>query len=388
VAKLIDATLLEVRAAPDSAAAWGKLGSVLMHYEFVQEATDAFNEAERLAPSEPRWPYLHGILLLSREPGIALAKLRRAVSLSPERIDAPRLRLAQFLAEHGPFAEAEALFNFLLRADPAHTPALLGLARLRQSEGRLADCTNLLARCLADPHTARNAHVLLAAVQQAQGNPTAAALAARRSTGLPADAPWPDPWWTEALIYRVGRKARLEDASQLIEQGQPAEAARLLKGVAQDYPNDEEAWYQLGWALNQTRQFTEAEPALRQYLSLAPDSPKGHAQLGVVLLGLQRYDDAIAVLQAGLKLKPGWRELHSNLGYACVQLRRYDEAIGHYRNALRQDPNYVRTYTALAELLNLRGDRDEARRLVHQALELDPSDAYAKSLLQRLDSGR
>jgi tetratricopeptide (TPR) repeat protein len=385
VARLVETTLLEVRAAPDSATAWGKLGSVLMHYEFIQPASDAFAEAERLAPSDPRWPYLHGVLLRSADPGVALSKLRRAVSLSPERLDAPRLTLAQFLAERGQAAEAETLFNVLLRGNSAHTAALLGLARLYQGEGRWVDCTNLLVRCLSDPRTTKSAHVLLAAVQQVQGDATSAALTARRSSELSADAPWPDAWWTEALAYRVGRKARLEDASELIEQRQPMEAARILRGVTQDYPSDDEAWYQLGWALNQVRQFAEAEPALRQHLRLSPDSPKGHAQLAVALLGGKRYDEAIAVLEAGLRLKPGWRELHSNLGYACVQLGRHAEAIAHYRDALSRDPNYVPSYTALAELLRLRGEHDEARRLARQALDLEPSNAFAKSLLQRLE---
>lgn len=385
VAKLIEGTLAEVRTAPESAAAWGKLGSVLMHYEFLDEATVAFARAERLAPKEPRWPYLHALLLLPREPGAALPHLRRATALSPERPDAPRLRLAQFLAERGQSAEAAALFDDLRRADPAHAPALLGLARLRQNEGRLADSSNLLVRCLTNPHTAKAAHLTLAAVQQTQGHSSAVAETARQLANLPADAPWPDPWWTEALAWRVGRKARLEDASALIDQGQLAPAAQLLAAVSRDYPGDEEAWYQLGWTLNQSQQFADAERALREHLRLSPRSPKGHAQLAVALLAQRRHAEAIDVLRAAIVLKPTWRELHSNLGYACVQLGRLDEAIGHYRHALLHDPNYVPSYTALADLLTRRSQREEARRLLRQALELNPADPRANGLLQQLN---
>ena len=140
VTRLIETTLAEVRAAPASGEAWGKLGSVLMHYEFAEAAADAFHHAEALAPAEPRWPYLHALLLLPREPGVALPKLRRAVGLcsgmgsvngintstpSIENLsipltdpvsDAPRLRLAQFLAERGEHAEAVSLFEALLRS--------------------------------------------------------------------------------------------------------------------------------------------------------------------------------------------------------------------------------------------------------------------------------
>jgi tetratricopeptide (TPR) repeat protein len=322
VAKLIQSALLEVRAAPRSGEAWGKLGSVLMHYEFVQETRWAFEVAEALSPREPRWPHLHGLALSTRDVALATEKFRRAASLAGERPDSPRLRLAQALAERGRNEEAEAQFQTLLRQTPIHPPALLGLARLRQAQGRLAEATNHLAGCLRDPHTARSAHALLAAIEQALGNALAAAAAAHASATLPADAPWPDPWWTEALAYRVGRKALIEDATALMDQGSLPEALAALDRATRDYPQDEEAWYLLGWALNQRQRPGDAERALREHLRLSPQSPKGRAQLAVALLGQQRHAEAAGVLQAALKLKPTWRELHSNLGFACVQLGR------------------------------------------------------------------
>jgi tetratricopeptide (TPR) repeat protein len=323
-------------------------------------------------------------LLLARDPQSAAPKLERAVALCPDRPDAPRLRLAQFLAERGRTGEAEPHFEALLRADPNHPPALLGLARVRQSQGRLAESTNLLARCLTDPHAAKSAHVLLAMLQQAQGNAASAAATARRAAALPADRPWPDPWWHEALAYRVGRKASLEDAAVLMDQAQFAEALNILAPLTRNERGDDEAWYLTGWALNQQQRFAEAEQALREHLRLSPPSPKGHAQLAVALLGQQRYEAAVTVLQAALKLKPTWRELHSNLGFASVQLGRDEEAIRHFRDALAHDPNYVTTYTSLADLLARRGQRDEARRLLRQALELNPADLRATALLERM----
>lgn len=394
VAKLIEATLAEVRASPRSGEAWGKLGSVLMHYEFVQQTRRAFEVAEALSPHEPRWPHLHGLAVSTRDIALATEKFRRAASLARERRmpgsvngnvrsgenrsipltdpnpDAPRLRLAQALAERGHDEEATAHFQTLVRQTPNHPPAQLGLARIRHAQGRLADATNHLAACLRDPHTARSAHALLAAIQQAQANaepPNAergagsaeirapksalpvssrAAAAARASAALPADVPWPDPWWTQALAFRVGRKAMIEDATALIDQGRLPQALTTLDRATRENPHDEEAWYLLGWALNQRPKVQSprsevqsgpkaddfgpwtqnvelhAERALREHLRLWPQSPKGHAQLAVALLGQQRHAEATDVLQAALKLKPTWRELHSNLGFASVSTLR------------------------------------------------------------------
>ena len=400
VASLIETTLAEVRAAPRSGDAWGKLGSVLMHYEFIEETQTAFERAEMLSPREPRWPHLYALAVSTRDLVTATEKFRRAAEItdavervptdpssaagartepasSPSalplrRVDAPRLRLAQTLAERGLDQEAEAEFQVLLRLAPNHPPALLGLARLRHLQGRFAEATNQLARCLHDPHIARSAHAVLAAVHQALGDSAAAAAAARASATLPADVPWPDRWWTEALAYRVGRKAGVQDATALIDQGQVTAAVAILDRMTRDHPQDDEPWYLLGWALNQEQRAAEAERALREHLRLSPQSPKGHAQLAVALLAQRRHIEAIEVLQAALKLKPTWRELHSNFGYACVQLGRDEEAITHFRNALALDPNYLPTYTALAQLLDRRGARTEAQRLRQQASELKP----------------
>jgi len=384
VATLINRTLDQVRLAPRSDAAWGKLGSVLLHYEFIEQGHEAFTQAAKFSPDQPRWPYLHALLLLNHDAAAAVLKLERAVALCDSTPDMPRLRLAQFLAEHGRDEEAEQHFNTLLRSQPGHAPALLGLARLLHIRGRLAESTNALHRCLDDRHTAKGAHALLAAIHRALGQTSEAEAAARRSSALPVDAPWPDPYWEEALVWRVGRKAMIENASVLMDQGRLEDALPVLSEVTREYPTDDEAWYLMGWTLNQLQRGEPAERALREHLRRSPQSPKGHAQLAVSLLAQKRFADAVQILESGLKLKPTWRELHSNLGYACVQLGREEEAIRHFRNALANDPNYPASYTALAELLARRGGQAEARLLLRQVLILDPSNGRAPLLLERL----
>jgi tetratricopeptide (TPR) repeat protein len=387
VAKLIEGALRGVRDAPRSGDAWGRLGSALMHYEFIPEAEGCFDQAEKFSPANPRWPYLHALLVLSRHPADAAPLLRRAVAACGERPDMPRVQLAQWLAERGETAEAEQHFQSLLRLATNHPPALLGLARLRRAQARLEDCRGLLDRCLGDPHTAKAAHALLAQIQQALGDTPAAEAAARRAASLPPDGPWPDPFWAEASAFRVGRKALLQDASALLDQEQLGPALQILATVTRDYPADDEAWYLTGWALNRAQRSAEAEHVLREHLRRSPNSPKGHAQLAVSLLNQKRPAEAVDVLEAALKLKPTWRELHFNLGYACAQLSRDADAIRHLRDALALDPNHVPTYTALAELLLRRGNATDARRLLLQALDFQPTDARASALLQSLPPG-
>jgi len=116
-------------------------------------------------------------------------------------------------------------------------------------------------------------------VQRGLGNVSGADDAARRSTALPADQPWPDPFWDEAASYRVGRKGLIEDATTLMDQGRLADALQVLTVLTRNYAEDDEGWYLMGWAYNQQQQPIQAERALREHLRRSPRSPKGHSQL-------------------------------------------------------------------------------------------------------------
>ncbi|HTG44226.1 MAG TPA: tetratricopeptide repeat protein, partial [Verrucomicrobiae bacterium] len=302
VAELIKSSLQNVASAPRSAEAWGTLACVLMHYEFVEQANMAFTRAAQFAPREARWPYLHALLLLNRDRPEATRYLRLSTTLSADVI-APRFQLAQLLMEQGRATEAEREFQRILQQSPSHARSWLGLARLRWAAGRLDECGQYLARCLSDPQTARSANALLAQVQQKRGDRTAAAESARRSASLPEDAPLPDSYWEGALRLRVGRKARLQEASALIDQQRFREAIAALAVIAHDYPSDDDVLYLTGWTLNRLGRFEEAETALREQLRRTPDSAKALSQLGVSLLSQTKFDGAVGVLQAGLRIK-------------------------------------------------------------------------------------
>src|SRR5262249_35853319 len=115
----IEQALAEVRRSSRSGRTWGKLGMVLQAHELAS-ARFCFEQAERFEPTEPRWPYLHGLLSMSENSSVAIAKLERASDLCREQPDAARLQLAQSLFVAGRLDEAEGNFKRLLRANPKH----------------------------------------------------------------------------------------------------------------------------------------------------------------------------------------------------------------------------------------------------------------------------
>src|SRR5437899_2101638 len=101
VVNVVEESRAAVRHSPRSAAAWGRLGMVLVVHDFHAEANRCFAQSERLDPRDPHWPYYQGITLFLGDPKAAIPKLRRAVALCGDRPDVPRLRLAETLFAQG-----------------------------------------------------------------------------------------------------------------------------------------------------------------------------------------------------------------------------------------------------------------------------------------------
>ena len=380
----IENGIAEVRRTPRVGASWGRLGMILQAHEFTAEAQDCFKHAQRFAPAEARWLYLHALLLSEEDAAGALVRMRRAVDLAPASTDAPQLRLAQWLFENGRLDEAEGHFKKLLQASPGHAPARLGLAEVSQTRGQLEDALRMIEPCLTNAYTARRAHLLLGQVERRLGRPSAAEATTHRVASLPPDWPWPDLFSAEAAQYRIGRKAWTEQVRQFLDQGRPEAAQPLIARLTRDYANAPEGWLLLGRAQLERNDCAGAEQGFRRALQLAPDSVNGLAQLGAALLCQERHADAVPVFQRVVQLKPDFGEAHFNLGLALGRAGRPAEAFEPFRSAIRYSPNFADPYVTLADLLIQKGEREEAGSLLRRALQLNPSDERAKILWQRL----
>jgi cytochrome c-type biogenesis protein CcmH/NrfG len=61
--------------APQSAAAWGKLGTAFFAHDYSDEAIFCFAVAERLDPRDARWPYFQGMIQNEKDPEAAMGDL-------------------------------------------------------------------------------------------------------------------------------------------------------------------------------------------------------------------------------------------------------------------------------------------------------------------------
>ena len=373
-----------VRVHSRDGAGWGRLGMVFQNYDFPTEAKICFVRAEELDSHNPRWPYFHGLLLLPTDLREGIARLERAAVLCSDQPDAPRLRLVEILTETGQFDTAERHLDELLRGHPDNPVALLRLARLNDARGRVAESLALVQRCVSDPHTAKSALTLLAALKRKQGEVALADAALRQAAALLRDASWPDPFLDEARRLHVGRKGWVDEATRLTLQGNFAEALPLITRVVKEYPEAPEGWLLLGQVQLEQNDCVRAEQSVRQHLRLAPQSVNGQHKLGTALLCQERYREAADCFAAAVRLKPDFGEAHFNLGFARARAGQGREALQNFRDAIRYNPDFIDPYFTLADLLGQLGEKAEARALLERARALNPADERGKFLGEKL----
>jgi tetratricopeptide (TPR) repeat protein len=381
LAEVIQEASREVWWHPHSAAAWARLGQLLRAHTYQPESNFCFTQAERLNPTDPRWPYLQGLSLQSDDPEAAIRHLQRAVDLCGSIPDAPELCLAEVHLQEGHLDDAEQHFRRVLRKDANNARAHLGLGRLALRRGNQRDALAHLSLSKSSKLTQKASCVLLTQVYQQLGDTTAAGKEQVRAADLPNDPPWPDPFVEETWSLRVGKQARLARLTVLRQQGRSPEVRALAAKLEDDYPDV--YWLVEGRLQMDKGDLPAAEIALRKAIQLSPDSVDAHFDLGTALFRQNNYRAAAESFRRVTQLEPTYGPAYQNLGRCASALGNRQEAIRAFRVAVDVMPQNAEARRDLGSQLIQEGKVAEAIVQLQQALQLQPGDAKARELLEQ-----
>jgi tetratricopeptide (TPR) repeat protein len=398
VARAVEEAREEVRRQPRSGAAWGKLGMVLSANGYREPASSCFEEAERLDPADPRWPYLRGVYLLATDSAEAVRLMRRALALarSPEQRAAIHFRLALTLIRDDDLDEAGRQLKALAEIDRDGPRAQFGLGLLAAARDDRAAACEHLAPLTDVPFARKQASAILARVADKDGE--LARACEQRAAALPADLPWPDAVSDETDQYAVQRKRLLKEATELQQHGRLREARDLLRQLAAESPGAL-AHAELGFTLFQMNEWEEASEALRTAISFDPQNVKAHYFLGTALLlrgekksqepggreaAREFFRQAVAAEDRALAIKADHGYAHLARGRALKGLGRTDEALAALRQAVLCQPEYADMHLALGEALAEAGQVREGLVHLEDAARLaKPDDPRPRQALDK-----
>ncbi|HEY7159487.1 MAG TPA: tetratricopeptide repeat protein [Gemmataceae bacterium] len=390
---------------PRSARAWGTLGQAFLANDMEEESLVCFAETERLDPSNPRWPYYRGGILLNRgEREASLPYLRRAAercAADEAGNPAPRLLLAETLLSLGYQEEAEDHFRRVLERQPDDPRACFGMALVASARQDWESSRSQLLRCAGSPFVRRKASVQLAIVSQRLGDQASADTFRQQAERLPADPNWNDEFTTEYLGWAVKKQSRHRLVESLEAAGRLKEATAVLQPLLADYPDDYLSRLSLGKILGQQGQYGRAEQLLREALRLAPDKIQVHYYLSLILFmeaeGAARngardraeklYQEAAQRARDALVIKPDYGFAQMTLGLSLKGLGQRDDALAALRQAVLCNPEHAELHFHLGELLAEAGQRAESRQQLEQAVQMAPPNApWRQTALARLAS--
>lgn len=169
----------------------------------------------------------------------------------------------------------------------------------------------------------------------------------------------------------------LQTALAHLQDGQVAEAVRLLEQAAAEHPQSTSALHMLGVALAQQAQWARALDCLHRAVALDRDSASLQADLGNVLALAGRRQEALTAFDRAIASDPGNASHHSNRANVLSALGRDDEALAGYETAIAFAPDFIDALYNRALLLQ-KGQRfDDAGAAFASVIALDTNHAGA-----------
>ncbi|MCA7959187.1 glycosyltransferase [Burkholderia multivorans] len=317
----------------------------------------------------------------------------------------------------GAFAEAQALYEAILDAMPAHADARYNLAVLLVDTGRPADALPHFEAALgANPANGYYWVSYIHALHRSGQTPAAwiaVEIAQQRGVrgpaldGLIAQMAMPDarlataaaaiaPTGVGAAIVAetvaeaaapngAGKAVRRASAHQLqkhaalFEKGKHDEATAHAQRLVAEYPDDGACWRALSASLHKSGRYAEMIDAGLRTIALLPDEVLVRILLADTLRVMNRLAEADDTCRRLLELRPDHAEALRIHGLVLFALRRADEAIAACRRAVELAPNAAAPNGTLGFLLLELGATQEALGWLRRAIEIDPTDSVTHS---------
>jgi len=275
---------------------------------------------------------------------------------------AAKLGHAVTLHRRGELAEAQALYEEILRAQPRHYDALHLLGVIAWSSGNPGKAAQLIGQAIEiDPHD-HNAYNNRGLALQDAGEREAALASFDRALALKADCA--ESYYNRANVLKDLQRwqAALTDYDRAIA---------LKDSYAEAYSNR-------GIVLCELKRAAAALPSYDRAITLKGDLVHAHYNRANLLCELRRWDEALAGYDRAIALKSDHAEAYSGRSVALHELARTEDALDSCNRALAIKPDLADAYCNKGTLLLAVGRVDEALASYDQAVALAPARASSR----------
>jgi tetratricopeptide (TPR) repeat protein len=164
------------------------------------------------------------------------------------------------------------------------------------------------------------------------------------------------------------------------------EAYTLLEKAAKTFPESPELQYDYALSAERKGKYDIMEDTLTRVIKMKPDFAAAYNALGYSYADRNiKLIEAKSLIETATKLSPEDHYIMDSLGWVYFRLGDLSRATEELRRAyaIQQDPEIA---AHLAEVLWKQGQRDEAQRILDQALSANPGNEILVAVAQKLKS--
>jgi protein O-GlcNAc transferase len=136
-------------------------------------------------------------------------------------------------------------------------------------------------------------------------------------------------------LFKGGKVVRLNKKAQsAFEQGDTAEALKLLLRAIKAYPHYEVSYHNLGNIYMALDRMAEAEDVFRKAIEIKPDFAEALNDLASLLVRRGKKEEAERLLRRAVQANPKYPYAHVNLGNILMNNGQFTEAEMEFKKAL------------------------------------------------------
>lgn len=133
-----------------------------------------------------------------------------------------------------------------------------------------------------------------------------------------------------SLCYSQTAKEHYTKASKLKTENKCDEAVNAYREATRLDPSMYDAWYELGWCLNDMKDYGGALYSLRKAKALKPDYVRVYFEMGWAFEKTSKTDSAIKYYNSCLVMKSDYSSASRQLGYIAYHDEKYELALQHF----------------------------------------------------------
>ncbi len=404
---------------PDKALALGLMQELSAPYRDVAEAhwsiaqlahsagqsalaLEEIRTARRLRPDWDAAVSFEAQLLMAEQPEAGLALLHQYVSEHPQAIEL-RLQYARTLVDQKQYDKARAAFRELAHDKPDNSEFVLAAALVSLQMNDLDAAEKELRALLGKGGNDSNAMLqyYLGQLHEAKSDPAAALTHYRAVTSgnyfFPARLRTAfllnqsgDIEGARAVLQQTEAQDNQQRAQLLVLEAQllrdakrNEDALQVLEKGLEKLPNHADLLYETAMQADRMGQFARSEQWLRKLIRIRPEYAHAYNALGYSLLERnERIPEALQLVEKALQLAPEDPAIMDSVGWGYYRSGRLDESIAMLRRALAANPD-PEIAAHLGEVLWVRGDKDEARKIWQESLKAHPDHAILQAVMRK-----